>query len=479
MSLSIAECRKARGNAKGCITRTGTQASHDLNLDSASLDLAHIVRMRDSLSRADDNFQVHHEILHDEHEQMEEDDYFHELDEHNAQVSRICTRIKHPEARLNATKALAQAETSLSLLELTAKDGFTPELLSELPETKELCKAFHKVSSSPLLSKEPLIIKSRETLSSRVSTIYNLCLPHMPSASRPLTSSTPTPVAASVPNRSHIKAVLPKFDGQMLHWKAFWRLFESTIKDNSHLNADQRRVLLLEAMTTPESIQLAREALAYTVTYEDAAARLRENYEDDVELHVHHVTHFFKPEVFKNTRVDLYRFLNRLEEHTAGIQASNGFTVEQVMASYASTLLSPALLTKWKEKTGACKVPPTLATFQTFIKDMIHMSTDPLNIVVSDELPLSSSPQYRLARKHCPSSPPRLHSLSNGQWSAECVLEIIQSLDVPTFQRCLSLPDFDGPRMPRCVSTALVPLTPPRTAAAPTAARCVNSLITR
>lgn len=174
MSLSIAECRKARGNAKGCITRTGTQASHDLNLDSASLDLAHIVRMRDSLSRADDNFQVHHEILHDEHEQMEEDDYFHELDEHNAQVSRICTRIKHPEARLNATKALAQAETSLSLLELTAKDGFTPELLSELPETKELCKAFHKVSSSPLLSKEPLIIKSRETLSSRVSTIYNL-----------------------------------------------------------------------------------------------------------------------------------------------------------------------------------------------------------------------------------------------------------------------------------------------------------------
>lgn len=187
----------------------------------------------------------------------------------------------------------------------------------------------------------------------------------------------------------------------MLHWKAFWRLFESTIKDNSHLNADQRRVLLLEAMTTPESIQLAREALAYTVTYEDAAARLRENYEDDV----HHVTHFFKPEVFKNTRVDLRRFLNRLEEHTAGIQASNGFTVEQVMASYASTLLSPALLTKWKEKTGACKVPPTLATFQTFIKDMIHMSTDPLNIVVSDERPLSSSPAVPPRKKALPKLP--------------------------------------------------------------------------
>lgn len=123
---------------------------------------------------------------------MEDDDYFQELEDHNAQVSRIRTRINTLDARLTVAKALSLAEMSLSLLDLMAKDGFTSELLSELAETKKLCKSFQAASSDPLLSKEPLIAKSRETLSARVSAIYNLCEPHMPSATRPLVPSTPS-----------------------------------------------------------------------------------------------------------------------------------------------------------------------------------------------------------------------------------------------------------------------------------------------
>lgn len=156
MALSIAECRKNRGHAKGCITRAGNQVGHCLKADISTLDPATLTRIAEVVERADENFQVHHDLLYQEHDQMEADDYFHGLDEHHAQVMEVRSNLNTLSARLTATQALRRVETSLSLLELSSQDGFDPQLLEALPRTKALYMTFEDSSSHLTLSKDPL-----------------------------------------------------------------------------------------------------------------------------------------------------------------------------------------------------------------------------------------------------------------------------------------------------------------------------------
>lgn len=283
-------------------------------------------------------------------------------------------------ARFTATQALKKVEASMSLLELTAKDGFAPQLLETLPRTKTLYLSFEDLSTHITLSRDPLFDKARETLSTRLSDISTLCRPHQPG----LPGAVPAVVSASFPHPHPIKVSMPKFDGKMLHWRSFWSLFDAIMKKNPHLTPESQRVLLLEAMDSPEATELAREALSY----EGAAARLRKNYENDTELHTHHVTCLLQPETFKNTRSDLKKLLHRIEKHTEGIRSSNGYTLDQVLATHLSTLLSPPLLSEWKKKSGKLTTPPDLPLFQTFIEDQIHASADPSDMKVDEDLPV-------------------------------------------------------------------------------------------
>lgn len=63
MALSITECRKNRGNAKGCITRAGNQVGYFIKADITALDPTALTRMTESVERADESFQVHHDML--------------------------------------------------------------------------------------------------------------------------------------------------------------------------------------------------------------------------------------------------------------------------------------------------------------------------------------------------------------------------------------------------------------------------------
>lgn len=324
MALSITECRKNRGNAKGSITRAGNQVSYFLKSDITTLDPAALARISESIDRADDSFQTHHDMLYHDHGNLADDDYFHESDEHHAQVADIRRNINTLSARLTATQALRKIEASMALLEIAAKDGFVPQLLDNLPRAKTLYLSFEDSSTHITLSDEAIFIKARESLSTRLDAISTLCRPHQPG----LPGAVLPAERASFPHPHAIKVSMPKFDGKMLHWKSFWSLFDAIMKKNPHLTPESQRVLLLEAMDSPEATELAREALSYNSTYEGAAARLRKNYEDDTELHTHHVTRLLQTESFKNTRTDLKRLLHRIEKHTEGIRASNGYTLD-------------------------------------------------------------------------------------------------------------------------------------------------------
>lgn len=115
MSLSIADCRKARGNAKGALTRTANNVNHSLLLPPASLDEAAVTKMKDSLVRADDAFQSHHQLLHVELGELSDDEYLTELQDHQSLFSKALTSVNTLLARIVSLRSLTLAETSLSL----------------------------------------------------------------------------------------------------------------------------------------------------------------------------------------------------------------------------------------------------------------------------------------------------------------------------------------------------------------------------
>lgn len=64
---------------------------------------------------------------------------------------------------------------------------------------------------------------------------------------------------------------------------------------------------------SPEAKAKAEAAVAYTETFDEAAARMRENYELNRELHAHHLSEMLIGDHFKDARQDLERLLDRIE----------------------------------------------------------------------------------------------------------------------------------------------------------------------
>lgn len=408
MALSIAECRKNRGNAKGTITRAGNQVSLFLRADIITLDLSALGRISDSIERADDSFQLHHDTLRMELDGLSEEEYLQEGQEHQILVSGVRLNISILKARHSTTQSMMMLENALASLEIDCRDDFSPGSLDDLARVKAMNVAFVEASSNLLLSTEVVFSTARRDVSKRLKDIELVCLPHLPT-----TPGTPTVTDKSHSVNPHaIKVKMPKFDGKMLNWKDFWSLFDAMMKKNPHLPPESQRVLLLEAMDSPDSIALAREALSYTTTYEEAALRLRKNYENKKELHTHHVSRLLQPELFKNTRQDLKRMLHRVEKHTAGIQAANGYTLDQVIATHLASFMSPLLLSEWKKHSGKLTDPPALPALKEFIEEQIQASADPSDMRIDEDPPPS--------RKKQPSPRSPGKSVLYGRKAVEC-----------------------------------------------------------
>lgn len=373
---TVSECRKARGNAKGSVTRAGNTTSVMLKSDAHVLDLAAIIRTRESLERGDDIFQLNHERLFEEFEQMEPDDYYQELEEHNKQVLDIRAQLVSVEARLNAAHSLAQVEAAISDLELTAREGFTAQLLVLLPEARKLFTDFQKASAHASIAKDVELRKNREALSSRYATIFKICETHLPSPTPPGSVPLVAPSRPAAAPPSSIKAVIPEFDGKMEHWRTFVELFDSILETNRHLTSQQKRALLVKAMSSPEAAAHAQSALELTTTYEEALEVMRERYDDPVQLHLHHVTQYFRHEKYTTSRDDMLRLHTHLQENMAGMKATGGFTAEKIMAAHGATLLPHSHLVKWKWELGKTTAPPTQTQLIAFVKSMIHASAD-------------------------------------------------------------------------------------------------------
>lgn len=252
-------------------------------------------------------------------------------------------------------------------------------------------------------------------MAARLSAVIKLCEPHRPPAP---TSDPPSPrvsasPASSTPSNDHLKVTLPTFDGQLHNWRAFWDCFNSLMESNSHLTPQKKRTFLVKAMDSPEAKARAQQVLACTASYEDAVAKMRYTYEDNIELHRHHVSQIFQATPYQNTKASLSSLLGLLEENTAGMRATNGYTAEQIVASHVFSLLPLVMQSKWKERVGKSPRPPTQTQLEDFLKDMIHASTDAIPaftygeqvLVETHSPPVQSSNASRAQGK--PSSTPR------------------------------------------------------------------------
>lgn len=172
---------------------------------------------------------------------------------------------------------------------------------------------------------------------------------------------------------------------------------------HTHLNDDEKRCLMIEAMASPEAKTKAEAAVDYTETYEEAAKRLRENYELNRDLHSHHLSELLQVDHFRHDRRDLERLLDWMERNTRGLKMANGYTADQVFCMHFEGQMAPSLRTQWKIASSDSTDPPLLSEMMTFLKKQLRASSAPL-LAKKDKEPTAVKKNRDHAHRVKPSS---------------------------------------------------------------------------
>lgn len=161
---------------------------------------------------------------------------------------------------------------------------------------------------------------------------------------------------------------LPIFDGDIIKWLEFWKLYSSLIKEQPHLSDDVKQAHLIASMGTPACKQQAEAAFAYTKTYDEAVARLRQHYEQNRVLLTHYVKNALTPARFRNRRKDIDRMADMLERNLTGMQKANGYTASQVFAVVFEGYMEPCLNSEWRKRTEDLSEPPMAEEMVEFLR---------------------------------------------------------------------------------------------------------------
>lgn len=285
MAVSLTDLKRSRTSAKRDVGRVEIYVKAMLKAEVRTLDLEALQAQSEALETADEAFQQYHDEIFDQDEHLDETQYISENQQHHSSVSWVRLNIKMLKAKLTTFELLSELEDALSQLEINAKDGPLPSILTDLSTTKQLNQQFRKVTTHHSLVDDDLFREARKGISTRLQAAERLCERAVP----------PSIAADSAPAKplrfisQNLKVDLPQFDGTMLKWRDFWHLFSAVLSKHDHLDDHKKNCLLLKAMGSPEAREKAEAAIAYTSSYAEVSARLRENYELNRELHTHHL----------------------------------------------------------------------------------------------------------------------------------------------------------------------------------------------
>ena len=106
------------------------------------------------------------------------------------------------------------------------------------------------------------------------------------------------------------------------------------IDKEEDLSDQDKRSLLVKALSGPEAKKEMDRVLQYTDTYEDAVAALKERCEQPKVVFTHHLTTYFKSETLGGNLKDIQSMRDQIRTVHLGFKASQGNSLSQVIAEF-------------------------------------------------------------------------------------------------------------------------------------------------
>ena len=187
-----------------------------------------------------------------------------------------------------------------------------------------------------------------------------------------------TPVSTSATD-SHSRGIrfkvpLPKFDGNILHWLDFWKLFDSMLSKDKGLTDVEKICLLRDAMEDPIAKEHVNRAHGRYETYVKVTNELKAKYDRCRIVYLKHADKLFKRHTYEYTQKDMKALVERLETHLLGMERCKGYTLNQYVAAQVELQMGDEMKREWGVYSGDVDYPPDVDTILKFLKKRMRTS---------------------------------------------------------------------------------------------------------
>ena len=209
-----------------------------------------------------------------------------------------------------------------------------------------------------------------------------------------------TPVSTSATDSHsrgiHFKVPLHKFDGNILHWRDFWKLFDSMLSKDKGLTDVEKICLLRDAMEDPIAKDHVNRAHGRYETYVKVTNELKAEYDRCRIVYLKHADKLFKRHTYEYTQKDMKALVERLETHLQGMERCKGYTLNQYVAAQVELQMGDEMNREWGVYSGDVDCPPDVDTILKFLKKRMRTLPDEPKRVIR---PVATPVRLREPRK--------------------------------------------------------------------------------
>lgn len=371
----------------------------------AEYELTLLTRWNSQLEKADVAFLAAHVDLFETDENMEDEQYQNELEEHQAAVDAASKDFAMLKCCLQVKSAARRLEAKLSTLETSMPKGYNSSHAEAFTKIANDIDAFQDLVTEDGVSEHPCVM----ALQTKVMDHWYI-VQQVRSDSGHFGPPIPaTPVVASSsssdPKVQALSVELPMFSGRTTEFRDFKRLFLSILERQKHLSDDEKKALLLKSMTTPDSKDQARIAMKQTAKFGDAMALFSQRYENSREIVAHHLQEFHKMPFLDQNSDDIETISRYIADEMKGIQAAQCIMSGQLMVAYMDTHFKPLLRTAWRTKTAKLEDPPDLHHLEEFLREQLDIVSRPVDMNPEPKEKKYQPKPKRSPKKKAPPSP--------------------------------------------------------------------------
>lgn len=267
----------------------------------------------------------------------------------------------------------------LSRLEESTKDGYSSYMETHFTQLRRLSAEFFEIVDQPSIGGLDVFKLTSANIHDRLKKLERFRDEAAPShlTSKEVSTST----AKEIHIATHpLRVDLPTFDGSVVGWRPFFRLFQSGIDKEKHLTTDDKKRLLIKSMETPEAKEKARIAADTSSTFEEVIDRMRESYDVHRDLHRYYLKDLLQPDRYSKNRHDVERVIRRLEKNLKGLGEVNGLSDSQIITSYLEGYMGPYLLAEWKRSSAEAQDTPPATKLLEFLKEFLKRTSTSITI---------------------------------------------------------------------------------------------------